>query len=367
MDSKPREVETDTGGWRRRESEAASLPKRGFRDRWFLAAGSVFFLALIAGGVFLYRSRLPKPAPAPVAAPAPPPEPVAAAPSELNYAGILQANNVLQVPAPIEGVLEGLTTEAGQEVEEGQPLARIRNDTLETARQAAQEDLERVQSRINNLENALVAARLESSRAAADSDRARAEFGRAEKAALRQRMLLKEGATPRLTAEKAEKDYENAKTEYEAVQQLSRQTQDRVADHTRELEAARRQLEEKNKAFEAAKADLDEAEVKAPASGMLIAVKVKAGEDVNPTMKDLFTIAVEPTELHVPFEPDPKDEAKVKEGLEAQVQIVEYSGEPIVGKVARTEEGKWRAEFISPDPLIKPGLNANVKIKLPLE
>jgi len=366
VDSKPPGVDGKGEVWRKRESDPEPASARGFRDRGFQLAGSLFFLVLIAAGVYLYRSRTSAVAPPPAAAPPPSVEP-ASPPSELNYSGILQANNVLQVPAPIEGVLESLTAEVGQEVEEEQPLARIRNETLEAARQAAQEDLDRVQSRINNLENAIVAARLEASRAAADLDRSRSEFDRAEKAALRQQMLLKEGATPRLTAERIQKEYENAKVEFEAIQQLARQTQERVADHVRELESARRQLDEKTKALEAAKADLDEAEVKAPASGLLIAIKVKPGEDVNPTMKDLFTIAVEPAALHVPFDPGPADAGKIKEGAEAQIQIVEYSGDPIIGKVARTEDGHWRAEFIAPDPLIRPGLNANVKIRLPLE
>jgi len=82
-------------------------------------------------------------------------------------------------------------------------------------------------------------------------------------------------------------------------------------------------------------------------------------------MKNLFEIAPNPTELMVVIEPDPKVAPRLKPGMSALVQVVEYSGDAITGELKAGEDGKLRVEFIAPDPVLKPGLNASVRIQLP--
>lgn len=264
----------------------------------------------------------------------------------------------------MEGTLDRVEVDEGGEVEEGQTIARIKNLGLESSQQAAQEDLDRVQTRVNNLESGLISARLEASRATADSDRLRIEYERISKSAQREQMLFKEGATARLRYEKSQKDLESAQTEYDAARNTARLADDRVVATARDLEAAKRQLDEKQKSVEGAKADLEATEVKSPANGIYLSAKVKPGEEVDPSMEDLFRVAVNPMELTVPLEADPKTAEKLKAGLPASVQILEYSGDAISGELTKDEKGSWRVDFLAPDPMIKPGLNASVKIKL---
>ncbi|MGB9604290.1 MAG: biotin/lipoyl-binding protein, partial [Bryobacteraceae bacterium] len=80
-------------------------------------------------------------------------------PPEVTLTGRIRARNIVAVPAPVEGILERFMVQPGQEVFEGQLLARIHNQGLETARQTAQADFERVENRVRALESALVAAR----------------------------------------------------------------------------------------------------------------------------------------------------------------------------------------------------------------
>jgi multidrug resistance efflux pump len=328
-----------------------------------LGAAAVLSL-LLAGGVYAWRRHETLVAQPSAASAAPPPEELAAG-SEVSFSGPVQARNLLVVPAPIEGVLETIEVEPGGEVEEEQVLGRIKNLSLEAAQEAAREELEQIQNRVNKLESSLIAARLEVSRAMAESDRARGEFERFDKVAQREQMLYREGATARLKFEKAQKEVDTARREHEAARMLTSVAEERVQAAVRDLEAAKRQLDEKQKSLEGASADLQAAEVKSPAVGVLVGARVKAGEEVDPSMKDLFQIAVNPIELKIVVEPDPKVEPRLKDGLPALVQVVEYSGEAIQGELKKSEEGTWRVEFLAPDPMIKPGLTASVRIKLP--
>src|SRR6202049_4552164 len=116
--------------------------------------------------------------------------------AEVQLSGKIRAQSVISVAPPVDGTVGALFADVGQDVFEGQLLARITNEGLETGQQMAQKILDNAQSRVNTLEGEIVSARLEVSRARADADRARTEYDRLDQAFRRQQMLLAEGATP---------------------------------------------------------------------------------------------------------------------------------------------------------------------------
>lgn len=344
--------------------EVAS-PKRSFRDRWFLALAALVLIAIMAAGGAIgwrrytaSRQAAPKPA-APAEAPLPPG-------AEVTFSGLVAARNVLPIPASLDGVVEEVMVEVGSSVEQAQPLARIKNDGLAAAHQQAKLDLERAIERTSNLESSLISARLEASRASADSDRTRTDADRLDRALKREEMLFREGATPRLKFEKAQKDAAAAATEWETARTAAAQGVEKVTKLTADLDALKRVVEEKSKDLEGAQSDIDASVVAAPVDGVIVAVKGKPGDEVSPAAnKDLFQIAVAADELQIEVDPEPKLIEKLKDGLPALVQLLELSLDGIPGELKKTEQGKWRIEFKAPDPVVKPGLNAVVKVKLP--
>ena len=344
---------------------AAPRP-RSFRDRWFLALGALVLLAIAAaGGMLGWRRFVAARRAAPAAA-----APVAEAPlppgAEVTFSGLVAARNVLPIPAPLDGIVEEVLVEEGSSVEQAQPLARIKNDGLATAHQQAKLDLERAIERTSNLESSLISARLEASRASADSDRTRTDAERLDRALKREEMLFREGATPRLKFEKAQKDAATAAADWEAARTAATQGAEKVTKLTTELEALKRIVEEKSTDLEGAQSDIDAAVVAAPVDGVIVAVKAKSGDEVTPAgNKDLFQIAVAADELQIEVDPEPKLLEKLKDGLPALIQLLELSLDGIPGELKKTEQGKWRIEFKAPDPVVKPGLNAVVKVKLP--
>ncbi|MEZ5401904.1 MAG: hypothetical protein R2729_19680 [Bryobacteraceae bacterium] len=352
--------------WRRRDADEAASPP-SHRDRWFLVLGSLAMLGLLAAGGWWMLSRRPPPKPPPVKAaaePAPAPPP----PAELTFQAPIQGRNIIAISAPLEGALEALEVQTGSAVFEEQLLARVKNLGLESMREASRLDMESAQDRVNNLDSALIAARLEASRTAAEADRTRDDFNRVDRLAQRQRMLFNEGATPRLTYEKAEKDAATARSMADAASEMARQAVSRVESAQHDLDTAKKVLEDKVADLEGSTEAMQAAEIRSPVDGVLVAIRAEQGAEVTPDMPDLFQIAVNPAELMAIVEPDPEQQTQLDAALArgevtASIQILEL-GSAIDGKLTRSEDGKYRVEFNSNEVNVKPGLNALVRIKL---
>lgn len=330
------------------------------RGKWILFAGITILLAVAAGTLTMYLQNSSRK----TAVPAKVTPPVPAPPTnDVNLTGLVQAQRVVNVPAPLEGTVETFSADVGQDVFEGQLIAQVRSTKLESALEGANLELERMQARVHELEAAIVAGRLESSRAGADASRAKSEFDRADKAYQRQQMLIKEGATPRLVFEKAEREFNSAKDDFETKQKLSQQSEERVDALNRDLDAAKRALQEREQTFERAKTEMGAGDVRAPVDGIVISRRGQAGDQVNRTMDDLFRIAVAISALEIAVQPEPAAVPRIKVGQPAAIHLAEAPNE-IAGTVREIKDGRVIIDFISPTPAIKPGLSAQVRIKL---
>lgn len=316
-------------------------------------------LAVVAGFVSLARTGgrvVP-------AKPAASNTPVPVTANEITLQGTIQAKSVVNIPVPVEGILDRMLADVGDSVYEGQLLASIKDSKLETADQTAQADAAKAQDRVADLESALIAARLEGSRSRADATRAKSEFERAEKAYLRQQMLVREGATPRLVFEKAEKEYNSLKADSESLEQIAQKAEERVSALTAELSTARNIAQAKAQDADEAKAELAAGEVHSTVDGLVVGRRGHAGDPVNRSMPDLFQIATHLSSLEVLLTPDSKLLPVIKSGQPALVQIAEANG-GIAGTVREIKAGQVFVDFTSPSPDVKPGLTAQVKIKL---
>lgn len=328
------------------------------RKHVIAAAAVAVAIGAAAAGYAVFRQRAqaaPSAAAAPVAKPATPPE--------ISLTGRIQARETVDVAVPIDGRVIAFHAEVGDDVYEGQLLAEIRSEGLETAQQHAAAELERGTARVQNLESSISAARLEASRASADAMRARSELDRAGRAYERQRLLIGEGATPRQVFEKAEKAYQALVSESKDLDTVAKQADERVTALSRELDAARRFLDDKLQDAEAAKTRVEAGQILSPATGTIAARRGAQGDEVHPTMTDLFQIATDNSQLEIVVEPSPADLARIHSGQDAAITIAEVP-EVLTGKVASVQDGKAVVQFANPSPLVKPGHTAQVRIRL---
>ncbi len=330
------------------------------RGRWLLFAGVVILVAVAAGALSWLRRSPPVAAPPPSSAL--PPAPLAA--SEISLPCRIRAQHIIPVGAPVEGTIEFLGPGPGDDVYEGEVLGRIRNVGLEAAQQLAQAQVERAQARVDSLNSNYIAARLEASRARSDASRVQSDSDRAEKVYLRQQLLYREGATPRLVFEKAQQELKLAREQFQVLDELARQTEQRVDALRKELENARRLLEEQNREMDEAKENVAAAEIHSPVDGIMVARTRQAGDEVTREVKDLFHLAIELTSLEAVAEPEPHILERIRSGQEAVVVLAELAGQGIAGRVRHVKGSEVIVEFLSPNPAIRPGLSAQVRIKL---
>lgn len=329
------------------------------RGKWLLIGGGMV-LALAGGAAGFYwwmKALAPRPvvqAPAPVLPPG----------AEVRLDGTIQAVNMLPVHATIDGTVEEFAVKPGDEVYEGQILGRVANDSLlENERESALET-ERAQGRLQAMESELIAARLEDSRASADSARVRSELQRAEKIYLRQAQLAKEGAVPRNSYLNAEKEYLTLKGEAETLASLAGTARERIQRVSNDVESARKALAEKELAHETARAELAAADIVSPLDGLVVAIHKQAGDAVTKLSGSLIDIASDLSQLELVVEASPAISGRLTAGQPALVQSTELPGDGLNARIKSVEGGKVVVEFSSPSPLLRPGMPAVARLKL---
>ena len=328
------------------------------RGKWLALA---VLVAVAAGSAttwaLLRRAKSAESAPAAVA--------TTASAGEITLMGNVAPRDAVLVAAPVEGILEVLEVPVGGEVLMGQIIGRLINKDRQDASDSAEEQLTAARERVANTEVQLTAARLEAARAAAEATATQGDMDRARAAAERQEILFKEGATARNTYEQAKKDAAARVSEYTLLRESARAAEERAKTLAGDLDAAKKAVENQTKAIETATANLRMGEVVSPMDGVLTSSKVVPGDMVPEGTKDLFSVAPNALRLAVLLEPDPSAAAVLRDGLEAQVTLATLPDSPYPAHIVRTQDGRWEAQFETPELVWRPGDQASVRIRLP--
>jgi multidrug resistance efflux pump len=323
--------------------------------------GAALAVLLAGGGVLLFRAYSPgllSPSPGKVAAPAP-----VFDGSHVILSGRINAVEVVAVPVPFDGTIDALLVEAGQDVYEGQLLAQIRSTGLESSKQTAKADMDRLRTRADTLQSELLAARTEASRAQELALQAQTKMESALKEAQKQQILLTKGAAGKLAAEKAQAQYEAASKYYDDLNTLALGAQQKVTDLATDLDGRQKTLEERIKADEDVTTQVASGEVRSPADGYIVARQGQVGEEVTRSSPDLFQIGINLGTLKIVAQAPQEILARVQAGQPAMIQIAEVP-DGIEAKVTELREGEVWIEFPRPSPLVKPGITAVVRIKV---
>jgi len=283
--------------------------------------------------------------------------------NEITLQGKIRPQHTIGVAANVPGFVETFLAEPGQDVYQGQVLARIGAQGLESAREAAAAALERAQEQVTRAENGLAQARMEGSRSDADAQRAQMAMERTQKVYERQKMLNSAGATPRLVFEKAEAEYTAAQKEYEIVANAVRTGREHIQAAQNDVTAARKMVDAKQQELDAAQADLAAAEVHSPVDGYLVSRKGEVGKPADEFGEDFFRIATDLYALEVELEPKADDLKRIIPGMPALVLILDVQSNAMEGRVKEIKDNKAVVEFGSGNPAIRPGMVADVRLR----
>ena len=328
------------------------------RGKWALLSVAAV-LAGVAGGVLSLRYRRPAPA-LPVRAAGPAVLPA----NQVTLSGAIRPQHVVGVGAQVNGVIEAFLVDVGQDIYQGQVLARIGSQGLDSSREAAASAVDHAQERVNRAEAAVAGARLEQSRADAEAQRARFAMERAEATRSRQQLLFSQGATPRLVYEKAQSEYDSARAEFSVMDKAARATGARVQSALQEVASARKILADENQRLEESQAAFEAADVHSPVDGLLVGRNGEVGKSAQEFGDNLFQIATDMYALEVALEPQPPILKRLRPGQPALVLVPDLQSAGIAGDVKEIKGTQVLVEFNSTLPAIRPGMLADVRLKL---
>ena len=296
--------------------------------------------------------------------PASPPRPSGAAlissTAEITLSGNLRPQHVTTVKADVDGNLDAFLVDIGDEVFEGEPLARIGASALESQREAAAAATN-AEGHVARAEQSVATARLEASRAEADRQRSQSALDKQRVNYERQQTLNRSGATPRLTWEKAQHDYQLAQQDFELMDKASRLSAEQVQSALNALTEAKANLLQPNQELEAAQSHMQAAEVKSPVNGTVVA---RNGETGKPAPADVLTIATDLYALEVALDPRPDVLPRLHPGQAALVLIPDLQSAGIPGDVKEIKDNQAIVEFNCPLPAVRPGMRVDVRLKL---
>jgi multidrug resistance efflux pump len=284
--------------------------------------------------------------------------------SGLTLTGTIRAQHVVNFGAEVKGNIEAFLAEVGDQVTEGQSVARVGALGLESDRENAANAVNKAQDRVTQAEGAYNAAVLEESRANAELEKSRAELDKANKDLTRQTTLIAAGATPRQVYDRTVKVSEAAQEAYAAMDKAWRASSDNVGNMQQALDAEKKSLAEAAQRLSDVQTDLDSTEVRAPVEGWLVARQGQIGQPAEDFGDKLFQLAIDLASLEVVVEPAPETLKRVVPGMPALVLIPELTNAAIAGDVKAIEDKQAVIEFVSPMPSVRPGMKADVRLKL---
>lgn len=261
-----------------------------------IRASAIGLLAIIAGGgSWLYWSWQAAPGVRSVAER----ETRRSAPQSITAEGVVSAESVAQVTAPVSGAIEAIYCEAGAQVNAGQLCARIGPGPYRAAVERAKGDLD--------------AARKKYERSLAQATRAKAELERRQ-------ALAKRNAAIRHKLDR----YKNAYA--------------RAVAKTKSDEAL---VAKREAALRAADIELDKTNVHSPVDGKIVSLPGETGEraEASATQPPLFVVAL----------PEARIEARVAEKDVAEVEIGHPVSITLDSLPGRVFEGEVKTINPSPD------------------
>jgi HlyD family secretion protein len=289
----------------------------------------IVLLALVAIGVFVYRSRTTKKSgPRYVTARVSLGELV----ESIESTGTVQPLLSVQVGAQVSGRVLRVHTDFNRTVREGELLAELDPDPFRT--------------RVNEARGAQASANASLARARADLVIKERDLARARE--LRARGLNSQAD---LDAALGARDLSRASI---AVAQAD------VARTTASLASARTQLEQ--------------ARIFSPISGLVISRQVDPGQTVAASLQapTLFVIAQDLTRMRVIADIDEADVGRLREGMTVEARVEAFQGERFRGTITQLRFGSTTTagvvtypaviEVPNPDMKLRPGMTATVSV-----
>jgi HlyD family secretion protein len=123
-------------------------------------------------------------------------------------------------------------------------------------------------------------------------------------------------------------------------------------------------VQDREQQLEESQGNLQAAEVRSPVDGTVVGRRAEIGKPAFEAGGEFFLIATDLYALEVTLEPKPEDLGRIRPGQQAMVLVLDLQGQGLPGVVKEIKGNQVVVEFQSNLPAIKPGLMADVRLKL---
>jgi HlyD family secretion protein len=302
--------------------------------------------------------------------------------------GTVNPVTTVQVGSQVSGRIKELYADFNSQVTKGQLIARIDPDVFDTHVAQAEADLAVAkaavvmqQAAVERSKTDLESAKADLTALEAQTVKARAALGDAEKNFKRQSELSVSGAAAMATRDTAEANYAQTRAQVGTAQAQaqsqeaairSAEAQVRTAEAT--VVSAGAQVALKAAALRATQVDLEHTYIRAPVDGTVVLRNVDVGQTVAASLQApvLFTIARDLRAMQVDTSIDEADVGGIKVGQRALFTVDAYPGHTFEGEVVQIRIAPQVVQNVvtydvvtsapNPDLLLLPGLTANARV-----
>jgi len=276
--------------------------------------------------------------------------------------GSLSAVTTVQVGSQVSGNIAELYADFNSEVKRGQLLARLDPQLFEAQVRQAEANVRAAEMTILN-----DAANVAASRA--NLEKTMVDVVDKQRKLNRQKQLYDNGLSTRDDLDTAQ-----------AVMQASAATRDAAEAQLESAQAGRKadsaRLEQARAALQTAKVNLAQTVIYSPISGTIISRSVDRGQTVAASMAapTLFTIGEDLTKMQIVTNIDEADVGKIKTGMPVEFTVDAYPEEIFSGSISQIRLAATTVQNVvtynaivgvdNPQQRLKPGMTANVKIRI---
>jgi multidrug resistance efflux pump len=279
----------------------------------------------------------------------------------VTLTGSIRAQHVVTFGPTTKGSIEAFTADVGDQVEEGESLARVGAMSLDADRENTTTDIQKAQDKVDQAENSVKDARLEESRASAELEKARAVLQRSDDYYAKEKVRIDAGAISRNEFEKAQADHQTAQQTVDITDKAWRAAATNIQAMQQLEDQAKIPLEAAQQKLQDLQAELEATEVRSPVEGWVV---TRQGQIGQPADDQMFQVATDLAALEVALDPKPEIFKRVVPGMQALVLIPEVTDAAISGDVKAIDNKEVVVEFVSGMPSVRPGMKADVRLKL---
>jgi HlyD family secretion protein len=272
--------------------------------------------------------------------------PLVASSSLVAGNGVIEpADRETKVASQVPGRIKTIFVKEGDVVALGAPIAELENATEKAQLAAADGDLEQARAELTRTLRGLRREDVDAIVADTDSQKARAALS-AETLARTQQLAKGGAATP----DELDRARRQAEADAQTLQaQEARRRAALAGSRAEDIEVARAKVAAAAGRRDQAKAQLERLTIAAPIAGVILQLKVRAGEYYTPGV-DPLAILGDTSKLRVRMDVDERDIQKIKLGARAFATLNATPDRKVTGKVVEIGKRMGRKNIKTDDP-----------------